>query len=33
MRRFLLSHTLNTRDLGGYSIDYGKVSAYVSTKI
>lgn len=28
MRRFLLSNTLNTRDLGGYSIDYGKVIAY-----
>ena len=28
MRRFLLSGTLNTRDLGGYSIDYRKVTAY-----
>lgn len=28
MRRFLLSNTLNTRDLGGYSIDRGKVTAY-----
>lgn len=28
MRRFLLSNTFNTRDLGGYAIDYGKVTAY-----
>ena len=28
MRRFLLSNTLNTRDLGGYPIDYRKVTAY-----
>lgn len=28
MRRFLLSNTLNTRDLGGYIIDYGKVTTY-----
>jgi protein-tyrosine phosphatase len=30
MRRFLLSSTLNTRDLGGYPIDYGKVTTYKS---
>lgn len=28
MRRFLLSNTLNTRDLGGYTIDCGRVTAY-----
>jgi protein-tyrosine phosphatase len=28
MRRFLLSNTLNTRDLGGYSIDCGRITAY-----
>lgn len=28
MRRFLLSSTLNTRDLGGYSMDCGKVTSY-----
>ena len=28
MRRLLLSNTLNTRDLGGYPIDYRKVTAY-----
>lgn len=28
MRRFLLSNTLNTRDLGGYPIGCGKVTAY-----
>ncbi|GKU25209.1 tyrosine-protein phosphatase [Clostridium folliculivorans] len=28
MRRFLLSSTLNTRDLGGYPIDYGRATAY-----
>lgn len=28
MRRFLLSNTLNTRDLGGYTISYGKATTY-----
>ncbi|MBK1810715.1 tyrosine-protein phosphatase [Clostridium sp. YIM B02505] len=28
MRRFLLSNTLNTRDLGGYPIDNGRATAY-----
>lgn len=28
MRRLLLSNTLNTRDLGGYSIDCEKITAY-----
>ena len=28
MRRFLLSKTLNTRDLGGYLISSGKVTSY-----
>jgi protein-tyrosine phosphatase len=28
MRRFLLSNTLNTRDLGGYPIAYGKATTY-----
>ena len=28
MRRFLLSNTLNTRDLGGYPIECGKVTTY-----
>lgn len=28
MSRFLLSNTLNTRDLGGYTIGCGKVTAY-----
>lgn len=28
MRRLLLSSTLNTRDLGGYPIDYGKATSY-----
>ena len=28
MRRFLLSNTLNTRDLGGYPIGCGKVTTY-----
>ncbi len=28
MRRFLLSNTLNTRDLGGYPIAYGKTTTY-----
>ncbi len=28
MRRFLLSNTFNTRDLGGYPIDCGKVTTY-----
>jgi len=28
MRRFLLSNTLNTRDLGGYPISCGKVTTY-----
>jgi protein-tyrosine phosphatase len=28
MRRFLLSNTVNTRDLGGYPIECGKVSTY-----
>lgn len=28
--RFLLSNTLNTRDLGGYPIGFGKVTAYKS---
>ena len=28
MRQFLLSNTLNTRDLGGYPIEYGKVTSY-----
>ncbi len=28
MRRFPLSNTLNTRDLGGYPIDCGKVTRY-----
>lgn len=28
MRRFLLNDTHNTRDLGGYPIDYKKVTAY-----
>ncbi|GFP75409.1 tyrosine-protein phosphatase [Clostridium fungisolvens] len=28
MRRFLLSCTLNTRDLGGYPIDHGRATAY-----
>ena len=28
MRRFLLSNTLNTRDLGGYPIEYGKITSY-----
>lgn len=28
MSRFLLSNTFNTRDLGGYNIDCGRVTAY-----
>ena len=28
MRRFLLSNTLNTRDLGGYPTERGKVTSY-----
>lgn len=28
MRRFLLSNTLNTRDLGGYSIECGRITAH-----
>lgn len=28
MRRLLLNHTFNTRDLGGYPIDAGKATAY-----
>lgn len=28
MRRFLLSNTINTRDLGGYPLECGKITAY-----
>ncbi len=28
MRRLLLSNTLNTRDLGGYSVECGKITMY-----